>query len=238
MVLPRGRAVLALAAAALGAAAWAWLCGPAPDESAGATTSSPPAGRATVVVTHVVDGDTVDVSGLGRIRVIGIDTPEHGECGYQPAAELMSRLVLAKEVILTAAADKDDHDRYGRLLRYVDVAGTDAGLEEIRAGLAVARYDSRDGFGAHPRESDYVAADTATPAAGCSRSPVAEGPTAVAGSEQSSGQLQPLVAGDEPWNRPGPDLDCVDIGRRVQITGTDYHRLDRDRDGWGCEAYG
>ncbi len=43
---------------------------------------------------------------------------------------------------------------------------------------------------------------------------------------------------DEPWNRPGPDLDCVDIGHSVRITGPDYHNLDRDGDGIGCESYG
>lgn len=50
---------------------------------------------------------------------------------------------------------------------------------------------------------------------------------------------QPSTSGsDEPWNSPGPDLDCPDIGRRVFITGPDYHGLDRDGDGVGCESYG
>ncbi|MGI8872934.1 MAG: thermonuclease family protein, partial [Egibacteraceae bacterium] len=55
----------------------------------------------------------------------------------------------------------EDTDRYGRLLCYVDVGATDAGLELLRAGLAEARYDSRDGDGRHPREADYVRADDA-----------------------------------------------------------------------------
>ena len=33
------------------------------------------------------------------------------------------------------------------------------------------------------------------------------------------------------------DLDCPDIGFRVQVTGSDVYRLDRDGDGVGCEAY-
>jgi hypothetical protein len=37
------------------------------------------------------------------------------------------------------------------------------------------------------------------------------------------------------WN--GIDLDCADVGHRVKVTGDDPHRLDRDRDGWGCESY-
>ena len=35
----------------------------------------------------------------------------------------------------------------------------------------------------------------------------------------------------------GPDLDCPDIGHVVYITGPDYHRLDADGDGVGCESY-
>lgn len=78
----------------------------------------------TDVVYHVVDGDTVDVEGLGRIRIIGIDTPERGECGYQEATDLMEYLVLGKEVTLVPGA-RDDRDRYNRLLRYIDVDGND-----------------------------------------------------------------------------------------------------------------
>jgi micrococcal nuclease len=118
----------------------------------------------TWVVTNIVDGDTLDArSSTGlveRIRVIGIDTPERGECGFAEAANMLSGLVLGKQVTLVAGA-RDNHDRYDRLLRYVDVGSKDAGLELIKAGLAIARYDSRDGYGAHPREASYVAADAA-----------------------------------------------------------------------------
>ena len=72
------------------------------------------------MVSNVVDGDTVDVDGVGRIRVIGIDTPERGACGYESATQAMSVLVLDKDVTLVSGA-ADDEDRYGRLLRYVDV---------------------------------------------------------------------------------------------------------------------
>lgn len=53
---------------------------------------------ATWTVVEVIDGDTVDVrSSEGieeRVRVIGIDTPERGECGFAAAADALSRLVL------------------------------------------------------------------------------------------------------------------------------------------------
>jgi endonuclease YncB( thermonuclease family) len=70
-------------------------------------------------------------------------------------------------VQLSAAPAKDNADRYGRLLRYVDVGGVDAGLQELEAGFAVARYDSRDGYGAHPREASYIATDQQVPSYSC-----------------------------------------------------------------------
>jgi micrococcal nuclease len=117
-------------------------------------------------VTNVVDGDTIDVAGAGRVRVIGIDTPERGACGYESATLAMAALVDGREVTLVPGA-VDDADRYGRLLRYVDVGDVDAGLSLIEDGWAIARYDSRDGYGRHPREDEYVAADLASPDRGC-----------------------------------------------------------------------
>jgi endonuclease YncB( thermonuclease family) len=124
------------------------------------------AGPQTGIVTHVVDGDTVDVEGVGRIRVIGIDTPERGACGFESATQAITVLVLGRQVSLVAGAT-EDADRYGRLLRYVDVGSQDAGLSLIEDGWAIARYDSRDGYGRHRREDAYVSADLSTEDLGC-----------------------------------------------------------------------
>ncbi|GII98135.1 hypothetical protein CLV28_1436 [Sediminihabitans luteus] len=40
-----------------------------------------------------------------------------------------------------------------------------------------------------------------------------------------------------PWNYPGRDLDCSDVRMRVWVGANDYHRLDADGDGWGCDSY-
>jgi endonuclease YncB( thermonuclease family) len=90
----------------------------------------------TVAVVSVADGDTVDVSSGETVRLIGIDAPEVGECGHQPAADRLTELVLGKDVTLVPGA-RDDVDRYGRLLRYVDVGSDDAGAQLLREGLAV-----------------------------------------------------------------------------------------------------
>jgi hypothetical protein len=43
------------------------------------------------------------------------------------------------------------------------------------------------------------------------------------------------------WQCPvtpsNPDLDCPDVGRTVWVGNKDYHRLDADNDGWGCDSY-
>jgi endonuclease YncB( thermonuclease family) len=122
---------------------------------------SPDAGEPTTVagvVIDVIDGDTVEVDGVGRVRLVGVDTPEIGDCGYDEARDELADLVLGKSVELVPAG-VDDRDRYDRLLRYVDVDGVDAGLLLIEEGLAVSRYDSRDGYGEHQREQEYVQAD-------------------------------------------------------------------------------
>ena len=106
------------------------------------------------VVTRVVDGDTVEIASGEHVRLIGIDTPEVGACGYGAATAKLRRMVEGRKVILVNPDSVQDIDAYGRLLRYVDVGGEDVGLAQIRAG-ARARYDSRDGYDPHPREGQY-----------------------------------------------------------------------------------
>jgi len=117
-------------------------------------------------VSHVVDGDTIDVVGpdgsTATVRFIGIDSPERNQCGFDAATEAMVALVGDKDVVLTPGA-RDDVDKYGRMLRYVDVDGVDAGQAMLESGLAIARYDSRDGYGKHTREDAYLVADYLTP---------------------------------------------------------------------------
>lgn len=74
------------------------------------------------LVTYIVDGDTADLEGLGRVRFSGINTPERGECYYKEAKEKLSELILDKEVYVER--DISDKGNYGRYLRYVYVNGT------------------------------------------------------------------------------------------------------------------
>ena len=90
----------------------------------------------------VVDGDTVKVRLGGtteRVRVIGIDTPElaSSDCYAQEAASKMQSLVQSKSVRLVADPTQADRDRYGRLLRHLQLAD----------GRSVAQILITGGFG-------------------------------------------------------------------------------------------
>jgi endonuclease YncB( thermonuclease family) len=66
-------------------------------------------------VTHIVDGDTLDVrlaSGKReRIRLIGIDTPERGVCYSAKATERARQLAMSKPVVLRGDPTQDTRDR-------------------------------------------------------------------------------------------------------------------------------
>jgi micrococcal nuclease len=79
---------------------------------------------ATVEVTRVVDGDTIDISpsveGRSRVRLIGMDTPEvyFGTQPYGPEASTFAKRELDGERV-GLELDVQKIDPYGRLLAYV-----------------------------------------------------------------------------------------------------------------------
>jgi endonuclease YncB( thermonuclease family) len=173
-------------------------------------------------VRSVTDGDTLQLANGDTVRLVGIDAPENGACGSERATDLLSRLTRGQRATLTAPVDV--HDRYDRLLRYVDVGAKDAGLELIRRGLAIARYDSRDGYDRHARQQRYVRTDHATPDVSCAPVPFVDAPPP---SDNCAPGYSPCVP-----SYP-PDLDCADTGP-VTVSGSDPHGLDADGDGVAC----
>jgi micrococcal nuclease len=117
-----------------------------------------PSARADLTVTatvdHWSDGDTV-VTDLGTIRLIGINAPDMGACGYRAATKLAEALAPAGAIVsVSLPAAHDDTDDYGRLLRYVGVGSADIGLRQIQNG-SQAKYDSTDGYDRHPHQKHY-----------------------------------------------------------------------------------
>lgn len=111
-------------------------------------------------VTHVVDGDTIDVrlaDGIYRVRYIGMNTPERGEPCHREATAANRGLVEGKDVHL--ARDVSDTDRYGRLLRYVYAEGIFVNRALVEAGYAEAVvYQPDDAFYEDFRRLEQAAA--------------------------------------------------------------------------------
>ncbi len=103
----------------------------------------------TATITHVVDGDTIDIQIGGRderVRLIGIDTPETKkpnapiEC-YGPEATAFTTSLLPVGSTVRIERDVVGRDDYGRLLGYVYIltdgsTDTFVNLEIIRQGYA------------------------------------------------------------------------------------------------------
>ncbi len=114
-----------------------------------------------ITVLRAVDGDTLEVSmengAKEKVRVLGIDTPEtvdprkEVQCFGKDASQKMKDLLVGKVVTLIRDPAQDK-DVYKRLLRYVDLNGTDIGAQMIREGYAYSykKYP-------HPRLSEYNA---------------------------------------------------------------------------------
>ena len=90
------------------------------ERAAEARSPKPPANARGARVERVVDGDTVVLSGVGKARLIGVDTPEafRGvECFGREASAFAKRVLGGKSVKVAWQVER--RDRYGREL--VDV---------------------------------------------------------------------------------------------------------------------
>lgn len=96
---------------------------------------------ATYRVTYVIDGDTLvatDGTTEERVRLLGVDAPERGECFFEESRARLMSLTQNADVILTADALNDNRDEYDRLLRYV--YSDDILVNELLIKEGVARH--------------------------------------------------------------------------------------------------
>lgn len=89
----------------------------------------------------VIDGDTFVAEGAGKVRLIGVDTPELGrdgkkdEPGAEKARRFLKELIGGKTVLLDY--DSERFDKYGRTLAYVTTeTGLSVNEELLKRGLA------------------------------------------------------------------------------------------------------
>ena len=188
------------------------------------------------VVERVVDGDTIVVRGVGRVRLIGVDTPETVAPGRpveffgREAGAFTKRLLEGRSVRLEY--DRERTDRYGRTLAYVHLAdGTFANAEIIRRGYghAYTRFPFRhlDRFRQLEREARSAGRGLWNPAASPSRA--------------AAGRPSGAAAARIPWDDNGNGrVTCAEARRHgiapVPRSHPAYaYMRDGDGDGVVCE---
>jgi len=189
----------------------------------------------TFLVTYVVDGDTIEIEGEEKVRLICMDTPEKGEEFYDEAKEYLENLVLGKKVELVK--DISDKDRYGRLLRYVYADGIFVNEKIVREGYAkMYRYK--------PDIKLCSVIEYAEEYAKEKERGIWEEKNILKEEEKSENEI-----GEETYSKENcqcvTDLDCSDFSTHaeaqrcyehcLEITKKDFHRLDRENDGIACE---
>ena len=223
----------------------------------------PAPGEDTSVV-RVIDGDTIEVSGGTRIRLIGVDTPETGDCFSAEATRYANELLPAGTRV-RLVYDVQRLDAFGRTLAYVykladgvfvnvAVAGNGfaqqltvppnvARAEEFRAAVARARTAN---LGLWHRCLAPATTTTAAPA------PLAAVPTTRVTVARPATTTTKAPAGCHPSYAGAcvptgfSDVDCAGgsgngpgyvSDKRFQVVGPDVYGLDgNDNDGVACES--
>jgi len=85
-------------------------------------------------VVRVIDGDTVELTGNERLRLLGIDAPEHDEPYYDSAKIYLTQAVMGRQVRVVLGSRK--RDGYGRLLGYIYMDTVLVNAEILRHGYA------------------------------------------------------------------------------------------------------
>ncbi len=99
--------------------------------------SGPVRGTMPCTLTRIIDGDTIDCRNVGRVRLIGMDTPERSQRPYgQLATEALAALLREADAI-RLERDVELRDRYGRMLAYVWVGDLMVNWALVRQGFAV-----------------------------------------------------------------------------------------------------
>jgi len=116
-------------------------------------------------VAAVVDGDTIDLEGGERVRLLGIDTPEvynvdAVECfGREASDELKDLLPEGSEVRLTFDTECVDITDSGRTLAYVTTVpeAVDTAVEDAEDAVFVNEHMLERGFARLPENCAFIA---------------------------------------------------------------------------------
>ena len=99
-------------------------------------TKSDSSPEESVLVTRVIDGDTIEVEGNRKVHYIGIDCPEKDQPFSREATAANKKMVEGR--IVTLVKDVSNKDVFSRLLRYVYIGDVFVNAKLVEEGLAEA----------------------------------------------------------------------------------------------------
>lgn len=88
---------------------------------------------------EVIDGNTIQVYGVGKVQLVQVKTPQANESGFSNAKKFVEEKCLGKTVYLDID-DKQPQDKYGRTLAIVYTDTDDINKELIENKLAEISY--------------------------------------------------------------------------------------------------
>lgn len=88
---------------------------------------------------EVIDANTIQVYGIGKVQLTQVKTPDVNESGFSDAKKFTEKLCLGKTVYLDVD-DAQPQDKYGRTLAIVYTNTTDVNKALIDNDLAKISY--------------------------------------------------------------------------------------------------
>jgi endonuclease YncB( thermonuclease family) len=98
-----------------------------------------------VFVSRVIDGDTFEIEGGEKVRMLGINTPEKNMEHYSEASAFLKQKIENKEIELISIFG-NEKDKYGRTLGYVILDNSLVNSEIIGEGLANVYFYEKDSY--------------------------------------------------------------------------------------------
>lgn len=88
---------------------------------------------------EVIDGNTIQVYGIGKVQLTQVKTPQQNESGFSDVKKFVENKCLGKTVYLDID-DKQPKDKYDRTLAIVYTDSEDINKELIENNLAEISY--------------------------------------------------------------------------------------------------
>jgi endonuclease YncB( thermonuclease family) len=127
-------------------------------------------GGETVVITLVIDGDTVELADGRRVRILGVDAPEVGTCAADAAAAYTRDALIGNRHVVLHRERGVAQDQDGRELGHLQCVSAESDTDKFWAapasrdiGAGLAQYGWADVYEGGGVNSNYGDGHTAGP---------------------------------------------------------------------------